>query len=147
MTRSGRELGDLFDWKTPREYIESFRKGIAKLGWNSRPGKIPDYSNPKFEEAPLHVMKINLPKKFRDPFAWVMRVGAATPSAGAPEIKKLLESVAEKAFPADSNEEIGRDAHHICRMLMDSKTIESYCDKEQQKPAAGIGDRRIRSNF
>jgi hypothetical protein len=167
MTRSGRELGNLFDWKTPPEYIESFRKGIAKLGWNSRPGKIPDYSNPKFEEAPLHVMKINLPKKFRDPFAWVMRLGAATPAAGAPEIKKLLESVAEKlsrgdkevtiskdeyksffgpvaqslqAFPADSNEEIRRDAHHICRMLMDSKTLESYRDKEEQKLNAGIGD-------
>jgi Protein of unknown function (DUF2806) len=167
MTRAGRELANLFEWKTPNGYIEFFRNGIAKLGWNSRLGKISDYSNPKFEAAPPDVMEINLPKKLRDPFAWVMRVGAATPGASAPEIKKLLESVAEKlsrgdkevtiskdeyksffgpvaqslqAFPADTNEEVRRDAHHICRMLMDSKTLESYRDKEEQKLTAGIGD-------
>lgn len=167
MTRAGRELANLFEWKTPDDYVEFFRNGIAKLGWTSRLGKIADYSNPKFEAAPLHVMKINLPKKFRDPFAWVMRLGAVTPAASKPEIKELLESLNEKlsrgdekvtiskdeykglsgpvaqslqAFPADSDEEVRKDAHHICRMLMEPTILESYRDREDQKLTAGAGD-------
>ena len=87
-----------------------------------------------------------------------MRVGAVTPAA-TPEIKKLLESINEKlsrgdetvtiskdeyawffgpvaqslqAFPADSKEEVRKGAHHICRMLMDAKTLESYHDREER---------------
>jgi hypothetical protein len=105
-------------------------------------------------------MKINLRKKFREPFAWVLRVGAVTPAA-TPEIKKFLESTNEKlsrgdetvtisneqytlffgplaqslqAFPADSQEEVRKDADHICRMLMDRGTLESYRDKEERFP-------------
>lgn len=90
-----------------------------------------------------------------------MRVGAVTPAANAPEIKKLLESINEKlskgdekvtiskdeyklffgpvaqslqAFPADSKEEVRKDAHHICRMLMEPRTLESYRDKEERVP-------------
>jgi hypothetical protein len=108
-------------------------------------------------------MKINLPEKYREPFAWVARLGAATSAGSKPEIQKLLKSLAEKlsrgdesvtiskdeykwlfgpvaqsvqVFPADSQEEIRKNAHHICRMLMDSKTLESYRDKEEQKLAA-----------
>ena len=108
-------------------------------------------------------MKINLPKKFRDPFAWVMRLGASTSAASKPEIKKLLKSLEEKlsrgdekvtvskneykwlfgpvaqsvqVFPADSKEEGRKDAHHVCRMLMESNTLESYRDKEEQKLTA-----------
>jgi hypothetical protein len=118
-------------------------------------------------------MKINLPKKFRDPFAWIMRLGVTTRAASKPEIKKLLESLKEKlgrgdekitiskdeyrwlfgpagqalqAFPADSTEEARKDAHHICRMLMDSTTLESYRDKEEQKLTPSYGEYVIAFN-
>jgi hypothetical protein len=107
-------------------------------------------------------MKINLPNKYREPFASVMRLGAVTPT-GTPEIKKLLKSVEDKlqkgdepiviskdqyksffgpvaqslqAFPEDSKEEIRKNAYHVCRVLMDAKTLESYRDKDEQKLAA-----------
>jgi hypothetical protein len=107
-------------------------------------------------------MTINLPKKFRDPFAWVMCLGASTQAASKPEIKKSLKSLEAKlnrgdesvtiskdeykwlagpgsqslqAFPADTAEKVRKDARHVCWMLMDSKTLESYRDKAEQKLA------------
>ena len=34
----------LFLWETPNGYVENFREGIRKMGWESRIGKIADYS-------------------------------------------------------------------------------------------------------
>jgi hypothetical protein len=50
LTKSGRELTKFFPWETPSGYVENFRDGIQKIAWESRIGKIADYSNPKFEE-------------------------------------------------------------------------------------------------
>lgn len=51
LTKSGRDLTKFFPWETPNGYVETFREGIRKIGWESRIGKIADYSNPKFEES------------------------------------------------------------------------------------------------
>jgi hypothetical protein len=51
LTKSGRDLTKFFLWETPNGYDENFRKGIRKMGWESRIGKIADYSNPSFEES------------------------------------------------------------------------------------------------
>jgi hypothetical protein len=52
LTQSGRDLLRFCSWQTPDEYVEKFRDGIRKLNnWDSRLGKISDYSNPKFEES------------------------------------------------------------------------------------------------
>jgi hypothetical protein len=51
LTKSGRDLTKFFLWRTPNGYVENFREGIRKMGWESRIGKIADYSNPKFEES------------------------------------------------------------------------------------------------
>ena len=51
LTKSGRDLTKFFPWETPKGYVENFRDGIRKIGWESRIGKIADYSNHKFEES------------------------------------------------------------------------------------------------
>jgi hypothetical protein len=36
LTKSGRDLTKFFPWKTPDGYVENFRDGIRKIGWDSR---------------------------------------------------------------------------------------------------------------
>jgi hypothetical protein len=50
VTKSGRDLTRFAIWETPSGYVEKFREGIRKIGWESRIGKIADYSNPVFAE-------------------------------------------------------------------------------------------------
>ena len=50
LTQSGHELTRFFSWQTPDGYVEKFQDGIRSLHkWESRLGKISDYSNPQFE--------------------------------------------------------------------------------------------------
>jgi hypothetical protein len=52
LTESGKDILRFFSWQTPDGYVEKFREGIRQLNnWESRLGKISDYSNLKFEES------------------------------------------------------------------------------------------------
>jgi hypothetical protein len=46
LTKSGRDLTKFSLWETPNGYVENFREGIRKIDWESRIGKIADYSKP-----------------------------------------------------------------------------------------------------
>ena len=113
--------------------------------------------------VPFKAVRILVPEKYRNPWAWVMRLARVYAADGS-ELKHLLSSLEMKlsrgdqtivlseeqlqsmyapvantipAFPKETEEEERKRGLVVCQMLMERLTLESMRDQTELAPKKG----------